>query len=333
MILVGDIGGTHTRLALLSQKEGRLVLERERIYPSREHPGLTEIVTHFMGDKSVLPEAACFGIAGPVLNGRANVSNLAWVVDALHISRNSAISPVWLINDLMAHACGIVDLEDADLIVLNTGTACSGHAALIAAGTGLGEAGIFWDGSAYHPFPGEGGHADLAPGNELESALHAYLMKRFGHVSCERVLSGPGIKNVYDFLHDSKIEQEPSWLKEELERSLDPAALISQYAMETKAPICERTLDIFVSVYGAEAGNLALRVMAVGGIFVSGGIAGKILPKMQGPLFMKAFLAKGRMTSLLESVPVKLIVNEHIGLFGAARYAMMRQEKASPIRS
>jgi glucokinase len=332
MILVGDIGGTHTRMALFSQKDGRLTLERERIYPSREHASLNEIVAHFMSGQSVRPDAACFGIAGPVLNGCANVSNLSWVVDATQISRESAIAPVWLINDLLAHACGISDLADADLIVLNAGTPCPGNAALIAAGTGLGEAGMYWDGSAYHPFPAEGGHADLAPGCDLELELHSYLAKKFGHVSCERVLSGPGIKNVYDFLRDSKTEPEPSWLKEELDHAPDPAALVSQYGLEARAPICERTLDIFVSVYGAEAGNLALRMMAVGGVFVSGGIAGKILAKMQGPLFMKAFVAKGRMTSLLESVPVKLIVNEHIGLFGAARYALMRQEKAAQIR-
>jgi glucokinase len=332
MILVGDIGGTHTRMALLSEKDGHLVLESERIYPSREHASLTEIVAQFMSGQSVRPDAACFGIAGPVLNGRAKVSNLGWIVDALQISRESSISPVWLINDLQAHAYGIPDLADTDLVVLNAGTPCPGNAAIIAAGTGLGEAGMYWDGAMYHPFPAEGGHADLAPSNELEWALYGYLAKKFGHVSCERVISGPGIKNVYDFLRDSKTEEEPAWLMEELDRAPDAAALISQYALEAKSPICEHALDIFVSMYGAEAGNVALRMMAVGGVFISGGIAGKTLAKMKGPRFMKAFLAKGRMTSLLESVPVKGIVNEHIGQFGAARYALMRQEKATQIR-
>lgn len=327
MILVGDIGGTHTRLALLRSNNGQLILDREYIYPSREHASLREIIGHFMGNQAVRPEAACFGIAGPVLNGRANVSNLEWVVDAEQIARESAIGQVWLINDLIAHACGISDLAPDDLVVLNAGTPHPGNAALIAAGTGLGEAGMFWDGSDYHPFPAEGGHADLAPGDALQLALHAYLAKKFGHVSCERVLSGPGIKNVYDFLRDSGTEPEPAWLKDEVARAEDAPALISQYGLEAKAPICEHTLDIFVSMYGAEAGNVALRMMAVGGIFVSGGIAGKLLARMKGPLFMQAFVAKGRMQSLLESVPVKVIVNEHIGLLGAARYALRRQEQ------
>lgn len=333
MILVGDIGGTNTRMALLSQKEGRLTLERERIYSSREHAGLGEIIADFIDSKSAQPEAACFGIAGPVLNGRANVSNLAWVVDALELSRNSTIPRVSLINDLLAHACGITDLENKDVIVLNPGTSCSGNAALIAAGTGLGEAGLFWDGTTYRPFPGEGGHADFGPNNELEVALYRYLMNKYGHVSWERVLSGPGIKNIYDFLRDSGTELEPAWLQEELDRAPDKSALIAQQGLEAKAPICEHALDIFVGVYGAEAGNLALRVMAVSGIFISGGIAGKILPKMQQPQFMRAFVSKGRMAPLLESVPVKVIVNEHIGLLGAARYALMLEENAHQSRS
>jgi glucokinase len=331
MILVGDIGGTHTRLALISQREGRLTLEREHIYPSREHASLDEIVGSFVDDPAARPEAACFGIAGPVLNGRANVSNLAWVVDASQIAANSGIARVWLINDLLAHASGIPELSDLDLITLNAGTPRPGNAALIAAGTGLGEAGMYWDGMSYHPFPAEGGHADLAPGNELELALHSYLTKKFGHVSCERVLSGPGIKNVYDFLRDTNLEDEPDWLKDELAAAPDAPALISHHGLHARIPICERALDIFVSIYGAEAGNVALRMMAVGGVFVSGGIAGKILPKMQDPLFMKAFVAKGRMQSLLESVPVKLIVNEHIGLLGAARY-VLAQENAARLR-
>jgi glucokinase len=232
----------------------------------------------------------------------------------------------------MAHASGIGDLEEADLITLNEGIPQPGNAALIAAGTGLGEAGMFWDGSIYRPFPAEGGHADFAPNNDLELSLYSYLKKKFGHVSCERVLAGPGIRNVYEFLRDSNAEEEPPWLKDELEQAPDQSALISQHGLTGKAPICERTLDIFVSVYGAEAGNVALRMMAVSGVFISGGIAGKLLPKLQEPQFMKAFVSKGRMASLLESVPVKVIVNEHIGLLGAARHALLLGEKTSQNR-
>jgi glucokinase len=324
MILAGDIGGTNTRIALFQQDGGKLKLVRECIYPSRQHQGLDEIVGRFLRDQAATADKACFGIAGPVLDGRANASNLAWIVDARQLSRETAIKNVWLINDLEAHAYGISDLDPDDLITLNPGKPCAGNAALIAAGTGLGEAGMFWDGTAHHAFAGEGGHADFAPGSELELALHAYLMKKFDHVSCERVLSGPGIKNIYDFLRDSKTEQEPPWLKDELDHAPDPVVLISQYGLEGKAAICTRALDVFVGAYGAEAGNVALRIMAVNGLYISGGIAGKLLPKMSEPWFMKAFLNKGRMQPLLENVPVKIIINDHIGLLGAARYAVTK---------
>ncbi len=327
MILAGDIGGTNTRIAVFDEIGGKLKLACERIYRSREHKSLDEIIGSFLREETVSAAAACFGIAGPVLDGRASASNLAWVVDARQLARETAIASVWLINDLEAHAYGINDLDPGDLITLNAGKPCAGNAALIAAGTGLGEAGMFWDGKRHRAFAGEGGHADFAPGNELELALHGYLMKKFGHVSCERVLSGPGIKNIYDFLRDSKIEQEPQWLKDELDRAPDPAVLISQYGLEGKAAICDRTLDIFASAYGSEAGNLALRILAVNGVFVSGGIAGKTLAKIKGPLFMGAFVRKGRMQPLLEAVPVKVIVNEHIGLLGAARYALQQASK------
>jgi glucokinase len=245
-------------------------------------------------------------------------------VDARQLADETAIKNVSLINDLEAHAYGINDLDPEDLITLNPGKPCPGNAALIAAGTGLGEAGLFWDGTQHRAFAGEGGHADFAPTNDLELALTGYLMKKFGHVSWERVLSGPGIANIYDFLRDSKIEPEPQWLKDELNQAPDRAVLISQYGLEGKAAICGRTLDIFASAYGAEAGNMALRLLAVGGVFVSGGIAGKVMAKLKGPVFMSAFVAKGRMQPLLEAVPVKVIINEHIGLLGAARYAVRK---------
>lgn len=328
MILAGDIGGTNTRIALFDHDAGKLKLARERVYSSRDHKSLDEIVGLFLDEAATRAATACFGIAGPVLNGMANVSNLAWVVDAGKLARERSIENVWLINDLEAHAHGINDLDPGDLITLNPGKPGPGNAALIAAGTGLGEAGMFWDGTQHRAFAGEGGHADFAPSNDLERDLHGYLMKKFGHVSCERVLSGPGIKNIYDFLRDSKTEQEPQWLKDELDRAPDPAVLISQYGLEGKAAICDRTLDVFANAYGAEAGNLALRILAVNGVFVSGGIAGKTLARIKGSLFMGAFVAKGRMRPMLESVPVKVIVNPHIGLLGAARYAL-KQTKAT----
>ncbi|HKD45324.1 MAG TPA: glucokinase [Candidatus Angelobacter sp.] len=324
MILVGDIGGTNTRIGLFDQQGDTLKLAREHIFSSREHESLNQIVAMFLREAPSTARCACFGIAGPVLNGRVTASNLAWVVDAGKLASETAIEKVWLINDLEAHAYGINDLDPADLITLNPGTPTKGNAAIVAAGTGMGEAGLFWNGKQHYAFAGEGGHADFAPGNELELALHGYLTKKFGHVSCERVISGPGIKNIYDFLRDSKIEEEPAWLKEELDDVPDPAVLISRYGLEGKPPICDRTLDIFAGAYGAEAGNVALRMLAVNGVYISGGIASKTMTKIKDPLFLGRFLDKGRMRSLLENVPVKVIVNEHIGMLGAARYALQR---------
>lgn len=326
MILAGDIGGTHTRIAFFDETDApQLHLVLEQTYPSQEHHGLEEIISLFLSNQQVKVKAACFGVAGPVLNGRANASNLTWIIDALQLARLLKIEPVWLINDLAAHAAGIEDLGSDDFVDLNSAPLSRDNAALIAAGTGLGEAGVLWDGARRIPFPCEGGHADFAPRTELEIALHRYLIGKFSHVSCERVLSGPGMKNIYDFLRDSGTEVEPEWLKHEMNQSTDPAATIAHLGLAKKAPICERALDIFVSVYGAESGNLALRFLARGGVYISGGIAAKIIPKMLEPAFMRAFVDKGRMRQLLETIPVKIITNDRVGLMGAARYAWFRQ--------
>ncbi len=327
MILAGDIGGTHTRIALFEAMQDTLRLVIERVYPSREHKGLEEIISLFLSNQQVTINAACFGIAGPVINDRVSTPNLAWVVDAMEISRHVGLKTSWLINDLHAHASGIDDLAPADLVSLNDASPQSGNAGLIAAGTGLGEAGLYWNGARRQAFPCEGGHCDFAPRNDLEIALLRYLLAKFGRVSYERVLSGPGLVNIYEFLRDSGTEPEPAWLAEESKASTDLAALISQYGMSGKAPICERALDIFVSIYGAEAGNLALKLLAISGIFVSGGIAGRILPKLQTQAFKCAFVNKGRMQPLMEQIPLRVIVNDGVGLLGAARYAY---EKAKP---
>jgi len=321
MILAGDIGGTNTRLAFFEEDAGRLRLTLDRVYPSHEHQGLDEIVEAFVKETGVTIGKACFGVAGPVLHGRVSTPNLPWVIDRDQLSQELGIPGVWLINDLEAHASGIGDLEPNDFVALNQATPAEGNAALIAAGTGLGEAGLYWDGTRHHPFPCEGGHADFAPRNDTEIALLQYLLKRFGRVSYERVISGPGLKNIYDFLLDTGAEPEPGWLKEELRGSGDPSPVISHYGLEAKAVICERALDLFVGIYGAEAGNLALKFKALSGVFISGGIAAKILPKIQSPLFLEAFAAKGRMRPVVEAIPLRVIMNGKIGLIGAARYA------------
>lgn len=321
MILAGDIGGTHTRIAFFELNQNRLEKLLDRVYPSRDYKSLDEIVSLFISNENVHVSAACFGIAGPVMHGQVSTPNLAWVVDALQLTKVLQVQAVWLINDLQAHASGIHDLQPADFIHLNTAAVAEGNAALIAAGTGLGEAGLYWDGVQHRPFACEGGHCDFAPRNDLEMELWRYLNKKFGRVSYERVLSGPGLHNVYEFLRDSGTEQEPVWLKEEIELAADPTVVISHVGMNGKAAICEHALDIFVSVYGAEAGNLALKLLATGGVFLSGGIAARILPRLQGPAFLQSFISKGRMQPLLEKIAVKVINNDQVGVIGAARYA------------
>ncbi|HKD78852.1 MAG TPA: glucokinase [Candidatus Angelobacter sp.] len=324
MILAGDIGGTHSRLGLYSETGDHLHLQIEKIYPSRQHGGLAEIVVQFLADQNTSVNHAAFGIAGPILNGVVSTPNLPWVIDKTELSGQAKIQHVALINDLEAHAWGVDDLEPNGFATLNAGAALCGNAALIAAGTGLGEACLYWDGARRHPFACEGGHADFAPRNDVEMGLLTYLCKKFGRVSYERILSGRGLKNVYDFLRDSGTEREPPSLLEELTQAPDPAAVISKHGLAATAVICERALDIFVSVYGAEAGNLALKMLAIGGVFLSGGIAAHILPKLSTPAFMLAFVAKGRLQPLLEKIPVKVVTDDRIGLVGAARYALER---------
>jgi len=329
MILAGDIGGTNARLAYFDVQNGHLTSVAEGVFPSREHRGLDEIVTKFVDLQGTRPNIACFGVAGPVRNGRVETSNLPWTVEAARLATELQLPSALLINDLEANAWGIASLEEKDLVSLNRvkGTPV-GNQAVIAAGTGLGEAGLYWDGKNYDIFACEGGHSDFAPRTELEIELLRYLAARFGHVSFERIVSGPGLVNVYHFLRDTHRGEEPSWLTEELAHG-DAAATISRAAMCSKSPLAEQALDLWISIYGAEAGNLALKLMATGGIYLGGGIAPKLVSKLAGPLFMQAFVSKGRMQALLESIPVKVIINDKIALFGAARYAVVKGTRAS----
>ena len=324
MILAGDIGGTNARLAYFQPQNGHLRLISERVFPSREHREFGEIVVQFLDGSKTRPEAACFGIAGPVRNGRVETSNLPWVIEQSRLAKQIQLPATLLINDLEASAWGIGALAPSDLVALNrvSGPAI-GNQAVIAPGTGLGQAGLFWDGNRHHVFACEGGHADFAPRNDLQIELLLFLKARFGHVSYERVLSGPGLVNVYEFLRESGCEKESPDLASELQAG-DAAAAISRAALAGTSPLAGKALDILVSVYGAEAGNLALKVMATGGLFLAGGISPKILPKLTGPLFMEAFLDKGRLRPLLESIPVQVVTNEKTGLLGAARCAAVR---------
>jgi glucokinase len=323
MILAGDIGGTNTRLAFFDASAPAVTPVAIDIFPSREHAGLEEIVEQFIAKHKLKITSASFGIAGPVRNGQCETPNLPWKVDCQHIAEMLHLEKVHLLNDLEANAYGIAVLSDKDFIVLNAGRPGeSGNCALISAGTGLGEAGLLFEEGTYHPFPSEGGHADFAPRNELEIELLRYLLHEHGHVSYERVLSGPGLYNIYRFLRDTGKASEPAGLAEEIALG-DPSAAIAKSALKGTAEIAIQALDIFVSVYGAEAGNLALKVMATGGIFVGGGIAPKIAAKLEDGAFMKTFAAKGRVSAVLESIPVRVITNDLTALLGAARVASL----------
>jgi glucokinase len=323
MILAGDIGGTSSRLGSFEVRKGKPRLVELRRYSSQQYRSLEEIVRAFVVDQKVKVQHACFGVAGPVRGGHTTPPNLPWSIEVTSLERELGLSKVWLINDLEANAYGIAALEPADLFPLNQGTPDpDGNAGIISAGTGLGEAGYYFDGKRYRPFATEGGHADFAPRNELEVELFLYLLKQFKRVSCERVLSGPGLTQIYRFLSFTGRGQEPAWLAEEM-RQGDPSAVVAERALDGRSELCGKALDMFVSIYGAEAGNLALKFKATRAVFVGGGIAPKIIQKLAEPGFIQAFVDKDPMRPLLEAIPVTVILNDRAALLGAATFAAL----------
>jgi glucokinase len=321
MLLAGDIGGTNTRLALCEDR-GRTV--REAALPSRSFSTFEAAVREFLGPKPPKIAAAAFGIAGPVLGGAVTTTNLPWKLDERTLARRLSIPRVRLMNDLVGIAYGAAGAPARRLARLQGGPPRPKGAAVavIAAGTGLGEAGLAWDGAALVPCGSEGGHGDFAPRSRLEWELLEFLSARFGgHVSYERVVSGPGLGNVYDFLREAKKAREPAEIGRSLARSPDRNRKIAELGLSGESATCRRALDLFLGVYGAEAGNLALRFLATGGLFVAGGIAASLLPLLRGGTFLEAFLDKGRFRALLERVPVAVVLDPNIGLAGARRYA------------
>jgi len=326
VILGGDVGGTKCNLAVFQQRDGRLIEQSGGRFVSHEFVKFEDVVSKFLREAQ-LPAgsritAAGFGVAGPVHEGVAVATNLPWRVDSRSLAALLQLPSVVLLNDLEATAHGIAALPPSDLEVLSPGApGAAGTQAVIAAGTGLGEAGLFWDGKRHRPFSSEGGHAGFAPNNELEDALLVYLRNRFsGHVSRERCVSGMGIRNIYDFLRDTGRATEEPWLREAVVKE-DAAAVFSRAALERTSPLCVQTLDLFVSLYGSAAGDLAITLLSTGGVFVAGGIAPKIMPKMRERSFLEAFWAKGRLRPVLEQMPVRVVLNERVGLYGAARAA------------
>ena len=323
MFLAGDIGGTKTNLAIYAYDDGEhLVVKKTGSYPSKDHQALGEIVRQFLGDDLASVRFACFGVAGPVKNGVVQVTNLPWIVDAAALQADLGFQRVSLLNDLEANAYGINTLLPHELLSINPKADLRqvGNRALIAAGTGLGEAGMLWDGVAHRPFASEGGHASFAPNSPLGDELLIFLRKELGHVSWERVLSGMGMKNLYRFFRQRSGQTEPDWLAQQLKTG-DLGAIVSQAGMAGKDPVCADTVDCFIANYGSEAGNLALKMLALGGVYIGGGIAPKMLAKMQSPVFLEAFYHKGRLSPVLESMPVYIILNDKTALQGAAWYA------------
>jgi len=329
MYLAGDIGGTKTVLALFSREGGPHQPLIEGRYSSGEFDSLAQIVAHFITLHDAVPLAASFGVAGPVQEGKVRVTNLPWEVDADLLSQSLHDAPVYLLNDLEAIAYAIPMLEEADLVTLKSGEReATGPIAVVAPGTGLGEAYLFWDGERYQPIPSEGGHTDFAPATSLELELLAYLQPRLGHVSYERVCSGLGIPNLYQFLHDCGKYETQGWLRAELALAEDATPVIVRSALENSSAICVATLDLFIGILGSEAGNLVLQVLATGGVYLGGGIPPRIVPQLQGKTFLEAFTRKGRFTDLLFRVSVDVITNPKAALFGAANHCFTMVDEA-----
>ncbi len=324
MLLAGDIGGTKTILAIYSAESGPHAPLAEATYPSAEYPSLETLASEFLAQVNLKVERASFGVAGPVVGGRATVTNLPWVLDEAQLRRALDLSAAHLLNDVLAVAHAVPGLGPADVRTLNQGTPVDGGAiAVIAPGTGLGEAYLTWDGARYRAFASEGGHTDFGPNTPLEMEMLRFLQQRFDHVSYERICSGIGLPNIYRFLKESGYASEPAWLAEQLAAD-DPTPIIVAAALDTNrlCELCAATLDLFVSALGAEAGNMALKVLATGGVYLGGGIPPRILPLLAGGKFMQAFLRKGRFSELLSRMPVRVILNSKAALLGAALYGL-----------
>jgi len=331
MILAGDVGGTKVHLALYDFTNGKLTYTREERFPAREYSGLEAIVKEFVSGDEVT--AACFGVPGPVRDGRLRLTNLPWTLDSRELTLSLSIPHVFLINDLEANGYGIAELTSEQIYTLSEGdTRQIGNRALIAAGTGLGEGLLIWNGHMHVPFPSEGGHSDYAPRNEDEIDLLRFLKQKYnGRISQERVVSGMGLTNIYEFLRDVRGVEEPAWLAEEIAAAGDPNSVITEAGLAAKAEICEKALDMFVSAYGAEAGNLALKVLSVGGLYVGGGIGPRILEKLKDGTFLRSFQDKGRLSQLLINMPVRVILESRAAVLGAAAFAEARAAELSGV--
>ena len=321
LVLAGDVGATKTNLALFKLNGEDITTVKESTYPSRQYKSITEITDDFLKDQPY-PEACCIGVAGPVFNGKVNLTNLSWKLDSSEIATHLGLANVYLINDLEANAYGLAMLTDNDTLVIHKSSDTpSGNAAIIAPGTGLGEAGLYFDGKLFHPFATEGGHCDFASRDKTDFELYEYLQNKFGHVSSERVICGPGIVNIYQFLKEEKKLEEPGWLIDEMNKD-DDAAVISRYVEQSN--LCDETMRLFIRFLAHESANLVLKMKATGGLFIGGGIAPQIIPLFEKYQFNGSFINSGRMNPLLEKVTVSIILNSKTAMLGAAYYGASR---------
>jgi len=325
MLLAGDIGGTKTNLGIYSPDKGPREAVFEATFSSSQYPSLETLVSEFLSQVSIKIDRASFGVAGPVIGGQARITNLPWVIEDVQLRKTLHLKSVRLFNDLEAIANGVTLLEKNDLHALNEGVPIPGGTlAVIAPGTGLGEAFLMWDGERYLAYPSEGGHADFGPTNPLEIGLLRHLQKKMEHVSYESVCSGHGLPDIYAYLKESAYAEEQAWFAEQLATADDPTPLIVNAALnaERKCELCRTTLEIFISTLGAEAGNLALKVMATGGIYLGGGIPPRIISLLDEGTFMQCFTNKGRFSALVSQIPVHVILNPKTALIGAAFYGL-----------
>lgn len=325
MLLAGDVGGTKTDLAVFSPEAGPRAPLAQARYPSERFAGLDVMAEEFLAKTELQVAYACFDVAGPVANGRAHLTNLPWVVEERALAETLNLKAVRLLNDLEAIACAVPALQASDLHTLYPGErVADGAIAVIAPGTGLGESYLAWTGSGYRAYPSEGGHADFAPADPTQIGLLQHLRQQFDHVSVERVCSGIGISNIYAYFGDSGYATEPPEVAAGLAAAPDRTRFIIETALDSRlcSPLCRLTLDTFVSILGAEAGNLVLKVLATGGLYLAGGIPAHILPALQDGRFMMAFTRKGRLAELLARVPVHVVVNPRVALLGAAGYGL-----------